>query len=237
VRVRKVVDLSLPIDAATQGYPGDPAVRMDAAATIAVQGFNLLSVRMGSQTATHCDAPYHFLGGGAPIDEVDLRLCTGTGVLVDLRGRSDRATIDVADVARDLGRFAAGSIAVLYTGWAAHYGTGRYFDHPYLTPAACAALLAAGVRTFCLDAPSVDETPTAARAGDGFPVHRLIAGAGGVIVENLCHLEQIDFAEPLIAVFPLKLTGADGAPTRAVALDIEPTTPPGAPSYGPNSAP
>jgi kynurenine formamidase len=41
-----------------------------------------------------------------------------------------------------------------------------------------------------------------------------------VVVENLTALDQIDFSEPLITVFPLRLTGADGAPTRAVAMDV-----------------
>jgi len=45
----------------------------------------------------------------------------------------------------------------------------------------------------------------------------LICEAGGVIVENLRGLEQIDWSHPLITVFPLRLTGADGSPTRAVA--------------------
>lgn len=34
-------------------------------------------------------------------------------------------------------------------------------------------------------------------------------------------LERIDFADPFLTVFPLRLTGADGSPTRAVALDLE----------------
>jgi kynurenine formamidase len=79
------------------------------------------------------------------------------------------------------------------------------------------------VRTVCLDAINIDETPDASHPGVGFPVHRLIAAAGGIIVENLTGLERIDFADPFLAVFPLRLTGADGSPTRAVALDLETT--------------
>jgi kynurenine formamidase len=220
MRVRRVVDLSLAIDAATQVYPGDPQVQFAPAATIQADGFNLLNVQMGSQSGTNCDAPYHFLDRGARIDELDLALFTGPGVLIDVRGKPARAAIDAEDVAPYLDRVGPGTIALFHTGWSEHYGTDSYFDHPFVGADAARALLDRGVLTFCLDTLNVDETPDADHPGAGFPVHLLIAEAGGVVVENLTALEQIDFADPLITVFPLRLTGADGAPTRAVAIDL-----------------
>jgi kynurenine formamidase len=220
--VRKAVDLSLSIDADTQIYPGDPAVRLSPAATIGTDGFNILSVEMGSQSGTNCDAPYHFLSDGARIDEMDLTLFTGIGVIIDLRAKQDREPITVADIEPRLNDFVPGSIAILHTGWPQHYGTARYFDHPFLAAEACQALLDVGVRTFCLDFLNIDETPDDGHPGTGYPVHKLIAAVGGVVVENLTNIDLIDFARPLITVFPLKLTGADGAPTRAVALDLVP---------------
>ena len=220
MRIRRVVDLSLAIDADTQVYPGDPQVRFQQAATIERDGFNLLGVEMGSQSGTNCDAPYHFLDSGARIDEVDLRLFAGPGVIVDLRGMPARGAISLADVAPYLDRVASGTLIVFHTGWSVHYGTPAYFDHPFLGAEACRALLERGVRTFCLDTQNIDETPDAFHPGVGFPVHHLIAEAGGIIVENLCGIEQIDFADPLITVFPLRLTGADGSPTRAVAIEL-----------------
>jgi kynurenine formamidase len=222
MRVRRVVDLSLPIDANTQVYPGDPPVRFRRAASIAEDGFNLLSIAMGSQSGTNCDAPYHFLDTGAPIDLVDLRLFAGPGVIIDVRGKPARAVIDVDDVAPQLRRVGPGSVVIFHTGWPVHYRTPAYFDHPFLGADAARALLDAGVRTFCLDTQNVDETPDDEHPGLGFPVHRLIAEAGGVVVENLTAIEQIDFADPFITLFPLRLTGADGSPTRAVAMELAP---------------
>jgi kynurenine formamidase len=54
----------------------------------------------------------------------------------------------------------------------------------------------------------------------GDPCHLLVAAIGGIVVENLTNLEAVDFGEPLISVLPLRLTGADGGPTRAVAIDL-----------------
>ena len=219
-RIRRVVDLSLAIDAQTQVYPGDPQVRFRQAATIESQGFNLLGVEMGSQTGTNCDAPYHFLESGARIDEVALGLFAGPGVIIDVRAKGPREAITEADVSGCLDSVGPGTIVLFHTGWPVHYGTAEYFNHPYLAADACQALLARGVRTFCLDTQNIDETPGDQHPGVGFPVHLLIARAGGIIVENLTGLEQIDFPDPLITVFPLRLTGADGSPTRAVAMDV-----------------
>jgi anti-anti-sigma factor len=220
MHIRRVVDLSLAIDADTQVYPGDPHVRFAPAATIDKDGFNLLSVEMGSQSGTNCDAPYHFLDGGARIDELDLSLFAGRGVIIDVRGKLPRSSIQAADIQPYLDNVGPGTIVVFHTGWPAYYGTTEYFDHPFVGVDACRALLERGVKTFCLDTLNIDETPDDDHPGTGFPVHRFIAQVGGVVVENLTALEQVDFTEPFITMFPLRLTGADGAPTRAVAMDL-----------------
>ena len=208
MHVRRVVDLSVPLDDRTPVWPGDPPVRLAAAATIAHHGYNLLAVHMGSQSGTHCDAPRHFRADGAPIDELDLRLFTGPGVLVDVRGRPDRSPIGVADLAPHLDRVGPGTIVVLHTGRPDP-------DHPFLGADACRALLDRGVRTIGLDTPNIDETPSAS-----YPCHHMVAAVGGVIVENLTNLAAVDFPDPFLSVLPLRLTGADGAPVRAVALDL-----------------
>jgi kynurenine formamidase len=215
MRVRRVVDLSVPLDDGTPVYPGDPPVRLAPAATVERDGYNLLAVHMGSQSGTHCDAPYHFDPGGARIDELDLRLFTGPGLVVDVRGLADRTPIGPRELAPYLPRVEPGTIVVLQTGWSAHLGTPRYGDHPYLGADACRTLLGRGVRTIGLDTPNVDESPS-----EGWPCHRMIAAVGGVVVENLTNLAAVDFPDPFLSVLPLRLTGADGAPVRAVAMQL-----------------
>jgi kynurenine formamidase len=220
VHVRRVVDLSVPLDDGTPVWPGDPPVRLTPAATILRDGYNLLAVHLGSQSGTHCDAPYHFDPDGPRIDELDLRLFTGPGVVVDLRGLPARHPIGVADLGPP-SRFGTGTIVVVHTGWSSHRGTQHYAEHPYLGADACRALLDRGVRTIGLDTPNVDETPDATHAASDWPCHRMIAAAGGVVVENLTNLAAVDFPDPFLSVLPLRLTGADGAPVRAVALELD----------------
>lgn len=224
MHVRRIVDLSVPLSESTQVYPGDPEPRVEPAATIEADGFNLLSLRLGSQTGTHVDAPYHFRADGARIDELDLSLFAGPGAVIDVTGLPPRGRITWEVIAPSAGRLGRGTIALLHTGWAGRYGTPAYFDHPFLDAEACRRMLGLGTRTFLLDCPSIDETPDAAHPGEGFPAHRMIAAAGGAIGENLRGFERIDFT-PFVSCLPLRLAGADGAPVRAVALDLAATSP------------
>ena len=51
-------------------------------------------------------------------------------------------------------------------------------------------------------------------------MHHLIATAGGIICENLTNLDAIDFENPMVSLLPIALEAADGAPVRAVAMQI-----------------
>ena len=72
---------------------------------------------------------------------------------------------------------------------------------------------AAGKKGIGIDAISIDPI-------DSFelPMHRIVLGAGLVIVENLTNLEQLIDRTFRFAALPLKYENADGAPVRAVAL-------------------
>ena len=208
MRVRRVIDLSHRVDEDTQVYPGDPAVRLEPATTIAVDGVNVLNVHIGSHSGTHVDAPYHFVEDGERIDTMDVR------------GKSPRERITVEDLRPYEGRLSEGVVAVLRTGWDEHYGTARYYDHPFLDRRAAQLIVDAGVRTVAIDALNVDETVLEGPHPEGYPAHHLILGAGGVIAENLTNLEVVDFPDPFLSLLPVRLGGSDGAPVRAVAMEI-----------------
>ena len=219
MRVRRVVDLSLPLDSGTVVYPGDPPVDIETF-DVDGDGFTVSRLSFGSHAGTHADAPLHFVAGSTPIDEVDPSLFVGRGLLVDVRHRGDREPITLDDVAPSLDAMEPGVIVLVQTGWTVHNGTPRYFDHPHLTEAACQAIVDRGVRTIGVDALSLDETIDDEHPGIGWPCHRVVLGAGGVLLENLANLDRIDVADPLISALPPRITGVDGSPVRAVALEL-----------------
>jgi kynurenine formamidase len=222
LRIGRIVDLSRRVDDETQVYPGDPRVRLAPATTIATDGVNVLEVHIGSHSGTHVDAPYHFVEDGPRIDEMDLGLFVGPAVVMDVRGKAPRTRITVEDLRpyeRDLSE---GVIAVVRTGWEERYGTPEYYDHPFLDRRAAQLILDAGAKTLAIDALNVDETVMEDEHPEGYPVHHLVFGAGGVISENLANLVAVDFPDPIVSLLPIKLGGSDGAPARAVAMEMLP---------------
>ncbi|MCK9893100.1 cyclase family protein [Frankia sp. AgB32] len=229
-----LIDLSVAITTGMPVYPGDPEVAVEPALRVGVDGVNVQCLRLGSQTGTHVDAPWHVDDGLPRLDELPLERFTGPVALVDARGLAPRAPIGPGALPAGL---RAGDVVLIVTGWSRHWGRAEYLDHPYLTAATARAIVDAGVRTVGIDAASVDPTTgpgdhgpaglaaVAAGAPDGEPglaAHRVLCGAGAVIVENLTALGGLlDAAaqgRPIeVFLFPLPLAGADGGPVRAVA--------------------
>jgi kynurenine formamidase len=226
----RVVDLSILVGPETQIYPGDPVPAVRQAMTIDRDGANVLALELGSHTGTHVDAPFHFEADGERLEDVGLDLFVGPAVIADLSGHGDREPIGWDALSPYADRLRPGTILVLRTGWSERfYGTERYYDHPFLTAAACERVLERGVRTLAIDALNPDETVVDGTE-ERWDVHHLVLGAGGVIAENLTNLSAVDFEEPLLCLFPLRLGGeADGAPCRAIALDLAGATRPATP--------
>ncbi|WP_327678063.1 cyclase family protein [Kitasatospora sp. NBC_00458] len=240
-----LVDLTHQVTTAMPVYPGDPAVVLEPALTTSTAGVNVLALHLGSQSGTHVDAPYHVDVTWPTLDGLPLELFTGPVVVADLRGLEPRAAVTAEQLAPALERAGEGTVLLLATGWARHWGTDTYLAHPSLTAGAAEAIVAAGVRTVGVDALSVDPTPD---PGPGDPAvaalladltdehdqpaadeptlaaHRVLLGApgGGVIAENLTDLRPLLEAQQAgrpveISLFPIRLVAADGAPVRAVA--------------------
>ncbi|GAA2992345.1 cyclase family protein [Kitasatospora albolonga] len=239
-----LIDLTHPVTTGMPVYPGDPEVVVRPALTTAADGVNVLALHLGSQSGTHVDAPYHVDVTWPTLDGLPLTLFTGPAVLADLRGLEPRSAVTAAQLAPALAGAAEGSVLLLATGWARHWGTDHYLAHPYLTPEAAGAVVAAGIRSVGVDALSIDLTPEPAPADpavaalldslsdehDPAPepgslaAHRALLGApgGAVVCENLTDLtpllEARDAGLPVaVSFFPIRLTAADGAPVRAVA--------------------
>jgi kynurenine formamidase len=221
-QIRRVVDLSHPVDDNTPVYPGDPLPRFTPAATIGRDGYNVLHVQMGSQTGTHLDAPYHFLEDGRRVEDLGLDQLCAPAVVVDVRGKGAREAITWADLERHAGDLRPGVILVLHTGWSRYWGSVTYAEHPFLDGAAARQVVERGVRTVAIDSMSLDETVDTHEHPSGFAAHFAVLGAGGAIAENLTNLAAVDFPDPVVSILPIRFRGADGAPVRAVALELGP---------------
>ena len=219
-------DLSQPMETGMPTYPGDPDVTLAPDATHEADGYATSELRTGTHAGTHVDAPKHTVPGGEGVDERAVGRFAFEAHLVDCRPLAPREAIAPDALPDPSGLDPAIDLLVLRTGWASHWGTDRYRDHPYLTAAAAERCRAAGVGVG-LDAFGPDPTPTAGgdaespaiESGDepdGTPAHDVLLGDALPIVENLRGLDGLPERFRLYA-FPLRLRGADGSPVRAVA--------------------
>ncbi|MGO1842335.1 MAG: cyclase family protein [Canibacter sp.] len=206
-------DLSHELYSGMPIYPGDPEVTIGPALTIENDAVLVQHVSMGSHSGTHLDAPAHTVPGGRTLDQIGLSELQGEALILRPKVQAQQAITPT-----DLGLQQLTSvpqIVVIATGWSEHFGSNEYFDHPYLSAEAAAQLWQLGMRLLAVDVLSPDSTPSA-----DFPVHEIVLGGDGLIVENLTGLDQLGETARL-GFFPLKLGAVDGAPVRAVAFEDE----------------
>jgi kynurenine formamidase len=208
-----VRDLSHPLVTGMQVYPGDPAVRLQPALELERDGVAVTALHLGSHSGTHIDAPSHTIAGGRTMDQVRLDELVGDALVLRVPGLADSATV----TARDLGDLPdrVPPIVVFDLGWARHFGTTRALSHPAVGADVARLLLDRGMHVLCVDTLSPD--PTGPEGGTEFPVHGVVLGADGLIVENLAGVDGLP-DRVRIGIFPLRLAG-DGAPVRAVVFD------------------
>ncbi|MFC4357074.1 cyclase family protein [Halobium salinum] len=218
-------DLTHPLDAGTPTYPGDPPVELDPHATVEADGYRVTDLRLGSHAGTHVDAPSHTEPNGASLAAFDPADFVFDARLVDCGPCDSREAIGPEAVPESTDA----ELLLFRTGWAAHWGEARYWDHPYLGPAAAERCADLGVAVG-LDAASPDPTPVGhgelsvedvdtADEPDGVPAHRALLGRGLLVVENLTGLDRVPERFELRA-YPLGID-ADGSPVRAVAVTAE----------------
>lgn len=207
-------DLSHPILDGMPVYPGDPAVHIAPALDLATDGVAVTKITMGSHTGTHVDAPSHSIPGGRTLADVRLDELVGEALVLHVPGLAAGKVYGWAEL-NTPGRIpdVVPPIVIIDTGWARWFDDERRTRHPAMDADAARDLVARGMRVLAVDTLSPDLTDAATTA---FPVHEVVLGSDGLIVENLRGLDGLP-ARVRVGFFALRLTG-DGAPVRAVAF-------------------
>jgi kynurenine formamidase len=195
--------------------PGLPPPRFEQVWRIPEQMANVSYWSFSSHLGTHMDAPLHYFADGASLDELDFRRFKGDGFVVPIAG-TPRRTITVDDLAPYNDDLGTAEFALLSTGWARHFGTPEYREHPYLTVEAAQKLVALDITCVILDTMTPD-LPLAANPDrkDG-PVHSTFLGNDVLIVENAASMAAIEGRRVTVMAFPLAIDRSDGAPVRLV---------------------
>ncbi|KAF9235633.1 hypothetical protein BU15DRAFT_89490 [Melanogaster broomeanus] len=146
------------------------------------------SLSLGTHTGTHIDAPFHFFPSGKKLHRDRARADLAGTSAVSLVGPRSEGKADVV---------------LFWTGWEVHWGTPKYFAHPYFSRGVARKLRELGASIVGVDVLSPDETPTR----DGWGVHE------GVVGQRGAHTRGGE--EIWVSLMPLSIHDADGAPVRA----------------------
>ena len=204
----KLLDISRPIYTNMPVWPGDTPTGFDFANTKAAgYAANVGRLRLSLHAGTHADAPYHYNDAGRKIDEIPVDAYVGPARVVDIRGQTLitpalLAAQDFAATPRVLFKSDSWTDpAVFPTTW------------PLMATDTPAWLAAHGVRLIGLDVPSVDHITS-----KDLPLHHACDAVNLLIIENLDLRAVTPGIYELIAL-PLRITGGDGSPLRAVLRD------------------
>ncbi len=214
----KPIDLAYNLDPTTPVYPNYPLVAIQVlestryTRTDGRRSLNSSKITVGIHCGTHMDAPFHFFENEISIDQVPLEVCVGKALMIDVRSALSDGMIDVQHLKPHEAKIREIRRIVLRSGWSSKWGTLEFFtSHPMFTPEAAQFVVDCGVRLVAVDFPSVDRAP--------FPVHIAFLSKGIIIVENLTNLAAVKKDLFDLIVLPLKFTGRDGSPVRAIALE------------------
>lgn len=211
VELSRVLDNGMP----KIGYFPDP--RFQQIRSMPEDPLNLTEIQMVAHAGTHLDAPCHFIADGPSIDEVPLDRFHGPGVvwhIPDLQA-FDMITADHLDAAAP--EVSEDEIVLLDTGWARHFGTPLYDEHPSLSPEAAQWLVDHRIKLVGLDVATPDVSPFRRQSGFDWPVHQILLSNGVLIGEHLQGLSELAGSAVDVLFLPLRIAGSDGGPARALA--------------------
>lgn len=183
-------------------FPGDPAPKMEAVMRMAEgDKCNLTAFGMCAHNGTHVDAPFHFYEDGSTIDTTDLEKYIGFAYVAVHDGvvTADDA-LSILERAREADR--RGRKRILLKGNA--------------VVSADAAKVFAEAGIWLLG----NESQTVGPKDDPAEVHLELLGAEVVLLEGI-RLGEAEEGVYFLNAAPLNLGGADGAPCRAVLVDME----------------
>jgi kynurenine formamidase len=216
--------------AAVQALLGVPAELLRNGEGWATEEFT----RFGTHNSTHVDAPWHYnstIRGerAQTIDELPLEWFFAPGVVLDMSAREDGETVGIAELEAELERIghelAPQEIVLIRTGRDAYYGEPDYMGRgPGVDAEATRWLFERGVRVMGIDAwgwdaPLYMQARAAIERGEPgifWAAHQ--ADIPYCQIERLCNLAQLPADGFTVACFPLRITGASGAPARVVAI-------------------
>jgi arylformamidase len=219
--MQKLIDLSVGVNANTLSPPSTN-IRVEITPHRRGPGFwQVSSVNQGLHTGAHIDSPLHVFKDGITTAEISLDQVIGEAITIDLSFVEANHKITIDDLKRGgADQVRKGDIALLRTGWTDKmYGKWPdYFTQsPFFPPESAEWLVAKDPKSIGFDFFEEYCARLPDFTSEDFPMHRVVLGAGIVIMEGITNLGALPRQRvPFYAPF-YKIEGTEGAPARFFA--------------------
>jgi arylformamidase len=211
-----IYDVTVPLHSELPTWPGDPGVEVrDWRSLSSGDGANVSLLHFGAHTATHVDAPAHFIEGAAKVESMPLDVLIGEAEVIEVP--EDHLVIDEQFVSA---KCAPGTERILFkTRNSAFWSEPKlefHTDFTYLDLNAATRLVQQGLRLVGIDYLSIEKFGEA-----NHETHLALLSQGVVILEGL-NLSEVPAGKYELICLPLRLRSnlGDGAPARAILRTI-----------------
>jgi arylformamidase len=206
-----IIDISVTIDKATPAWPGSRGFKHEWVRSISRGDASNDSVfSCDAHLGTHVDAPFHFIDGGSTVESMPLDTLCGRAFVADLGEVASIGAkeLEAASIPGDTERL------LLKSGNSSLWKKSAFYPaYAALTGDGARRLVHSGIRLVGIDYLSIGPYP------DNSEVHRVLLGAGMVIVEGL-DLSAVNAGWYQLVCLPLKVAGAEGIPARAILIPM-----------------
>ncbi len=203
-----VIDISPKIQESSPVFPGDVQFSRNISLDFgAGDHLALSSLSMTAHIGSHADAPNHYHSQGDSIDQRSLHYYLGRCQVIDLAHSQPRLITwsDIATLELTCPR-------VLFRTTTFAHGGPWHSDFSAISPELIGKLAKTGVITIGIDTPSIDPAESKLLAA-----HQAIYANDLAILEGL-NLDSVAAGTYQLIALPLKITGCDASPVRAVLI-------------------
>ncbi len=215
----EIVDVSLALYDNMGTFPAPTHVETELkdTGTHEEEGMAVSKLKTSTHTGTHIDSPYHFVAEGRKLDEISPDRFIRPAVLLDFSHKEAKGGVTAAELEEKNVSIDEGDIVIIRTDWTDKMEgkSGFFMESPYLEPDAARWLVGKNISGFGLDAGNV-ENPDKMDTDKAAEIHKILLGAGLIIIEGLTNLSQIPEGRHEIFALPLKLNDCEGAPARVM---------------------
>jgi arylformamidase len=208
--MKKLWDISPPVDASSPVFPGDTPYTQQWAATLSdACPVNVSAITLSPHVGAHADAPLHYEPQGAAVGVLDLTPFLGRCRVI--HALDAKPLITVAHLQHALNKVPARVLVRTYRQFPlTQFDTQLTAFHPDTVQ----HLADWGVQLIGIDSASIDPADS-----KQLPSHQVIRQRGLRVLENLL-LDDVPEGDYELIALPLKLMTADASPVRAVLREL-----------------